>query len=104
MGDYLAAAMNMPSMKRRLMAMAKPSINMANISGSDLARLHVPVPPIAAQQRYDAMRQRVQLFRHGCKEAWVRGNELFDSLVAHMFSARHAPPQGAPFTRRAIGS
>ncbi|MFT3695701.1 MAG: restriction endonuclease subunit S [Kofleriaceae bacterium] len=34
-GDYIAAAMNMPSIKRRLMAMAKPSINMANISASE---------------------------------------------------------------------
>ena len=85
-GDYVSAAMNMPSMKRVLMNMAKPSINMANISGSDLARLSVPVPPVSAQTHFKEFRRRVHAARgvlgaHSCK-----AEDLFKSLVSRAFS------------------
>ena len=85
-GDYVAAAMNMPSMKRRLMAMAKPSINMANISGSDLDRLILPIPPVAAQQRYSEIRRTVVGLRARYKADSETAEALFQSLVARAFS------------------
>jgi type I restriction enzyme S subunit len=85
-GDYVAAAMNMPSMKRRLAAMAKPSINMANISGSDLDRLHIPVPPLVNQRRFDTARRRIDELRTRYKVSINLNNHLFDSLVARAFS------------------
>jgi len=84
-GDYVSAAMNMPSMKRKLMAMAKPSINMANISGSDLDRLTIPVPSIDEQRRYDALRKTV-LSARGFHVSGARDSDaLFNSLVAKAF-------------------
>lgn len=85
-GDYVAAAMNMPSMKRVLMVMAKPSINMANISGSDLERVRIPVPPIEAQRRFDTVRRGVHDLRSRYVDAWRTGDELFASLVQRTFS------------------
>jgi type I restriction enzyme, S subunit len=84
-GDYLSAAMNMQSMKRRLMAMAKPSINMANISGSDLDRILLPVPPPTAQRKYDALCKTVAASRKRLRESATQANTLFNSLVAESF-------------------
>jgi hypothetical protein len=87
-GAYVAAAMNMSSIKRVLFAMAKPSINMANISGTDLDRLLIPVPPIKQQREYDALMRRIMdLRRRGVADA---GDELFSSLVARSFPVRLA--------------
>lgn len=85
-GDYVSAAMNMPSMKRKLMSMAKPSINMANISGSDLDRLGIPVPPVAAQRKYSAVRESIAKLREHYAEGTERGDELFDSLMSRAFA------------------
>lgn len=85
-GDYVSAAMNMPSMKRALMGIAKPSINMANISGSDLARLNVPVPPMIIQRRYRDFRRRVYDWRGDLNQHAFEAADLFNSLVARAFS------------------
>jgi type I restriction enzyme S subunit len=87
-GDYIAAAMNMRSMKRKLMSIAKPSINMANISGSDLDRVYIPVPPLAAQSEYDAFRKRVADIRKRHANALNDSEALFDTLVSRAFSSR----------------
>ena len=84
-GDYVSAAMNMPSMKRRLMAMAKPSINMANISGSDLERLYIPVPPVGAQREYGRFRASIINLRSRYVRSATEGDALFSSLVARSF-------------------
>ena len=85
-GDYVAAAMNMPSMKRRLMGMAKPSINMANISSSDLDRLFLPVPPLALQQTYAVLLQSVAALRRHYADDAKLGDELFGSLELRAFA------------------
>jgi type I restriction enzyme S subunit len=85
-GDFVSAAMNMPSMKRVILGIAKPSINMANISGSDLARVGIPVPPIAAQQKYKELRRRVLAWRGDLAKHGAVADTLFDSLVARAFS------------------
>lgn len=90
-GDYVSAAMNLPSMKRTLMAMAKPSINMANISGSDLERLFLPVPPIALQRKYSKVRETVMKLRERYQAHSATAGTLFNSLVARAF--------GAPLTK-----
>jgi type I restriction enzyme S subunit len=86
LGDYVSAAMNMPSMKRVLMTIAKPSINMANISGSDLARVNVPVPPIAVQRKYRDFRRRVCDARGDLNQHAAEAADLFNSLVTRAFS------------------
>jgi type I restriction enzyme S subunit len=94
-GDYISAAMNMPSTKRTLMSMAKPSINMANISGSDLARVLLPVPPLPLQRRYVALKQRVDSLRKRYRDAERDAHVLFASLVQRMFRDDPAGMNGA---------
>ncbi len=77
--------MNMPSMKRTLKAMAKPSINMANISGSDLARVLLPVPPLPLQRGYLALRRTVDSLREQYRRAARETATLFDSLAYDAF-------------------
>lgn len=86
MGDYIAAAMNMPSMKRTLMAMAKPSINMANISGSDLDRLFLPTPPLEQQTRYVEFRSSIERLRKDYRQSDSESETLFHSLVSRSFN------------------
>ena len=87
-GDYVATAMNLPSTKRRLRAMGKPSINMANISGSDLDRFLLPVPPMAAQREFSVVRRQVMNLRHRYAALSEHGSELFNSLVLRAFSGQ----------------
>ncbi len=91
LGDYVSAAMNMPSMKRTLMGIAKPSINMANISGSDLARVNVPVPPIHVQRKYRDFRRRLHDWRGVLNGYAAEAEDLFNTLVARAFSGELSP-------------
>ncbi len=85
-GDFVSAAMNMPSMKRVIMGIAKPSINMANISGSDLARVSIPVPPLRLQRKYKELRRRVYEGRAVLARHATEADALFYSLVTRAFS------------------
>lgn len=93
-GDYVSAAMNMPSMKRTLKAMAKPSINMANISGSDLARVLLPVPPMKAQREYASVRSTVESLRARYRSAEREAESLFASMVDRAFRGELAGTSG----------
>lgn len=86
-GDYVSAAMNMPPIKQKLMGMAKPSINMANISGSDLDRLLLPFPPLAEQRRYSAVCRTLAQLRRRYADAVTLGEQLQSSLASRAFSA-----------------
>jgi type I restriction enzyme S subunit len=86
LGDYVSAAMNMPSMKRVLMGIAKPSISMANISGSDLTRVNIPVPPCATQRKYRDFRRRAHEWRGDLNRHATEAETLFNTLVARNFS------------------
>ena len=85
-GDYVASAMNMPSIKVMLAQLAKPSINMANISASDLDRLVVPLPPLDLQKKLSVLRRSVLALRDRYQQATKQDDALFDSLVARAFS------------------
>lgn len=87
-GDYVASAMNTPSMKRRLAMMAKPSINMANISSSDLDRLVVPVPPLRLQQKYGDLVARVSDLRVRHRATATQADSLFSSVLSQAFSGQ----------------
>jgi type I restriction enzyme S subunit len=102
LGDYVAAAMNMPSMKRVLMRIAKPSINMANISGTDLSRVKIPLPPLTEQRKYRQVCRHVCGWRAHLEEHAHATSALFDSLVQRAFRGElaavgHTPPRRLSF-------
>jgi type I restriction enzyme S subunit len=49
--EYVSAFLNSPWGKQLLFTRAKPSVNMSNISATDLLRLPLPLPPLEDQRR-----------------------------------------------------
>lgn len=49
---HFTAFMNLPSMKRRLAAIARGAVGQANINSKELQSIEVPVPPIPLQQKF----------------------------------------------------
>lgn len=85
-GHFVSAAMNMGSIKKRLKAMAKPSVNMANISGSDLSRLFLPVPPEKLQRRFEEVQRSMRDARKRHAEAERFSSDLASALAHQAFA------------------
>lgn len=94
-GDYVAAAMNTSSIKRRLIALAKPSVNMANISGSDLDRLHLPIPPLPLQESYARVAGGVLRNQTRYSAAHQTAYALVGALVAECFPSADFAEDGS---------
>lgn len=58
--EYVSAVLNSESGKSMLRSVAKPSINMSNISASDFGRLRIPLPPLALQERFQKAERQVR--------------------------------------------
>jgi len=87
-GQYLSMAMNTTSMKRVLFNMAKPSINMANISGSDLDRIHLSTPPLHLQKQFAAL--QAQLNRTVARQtAAIAASEALLNALTDMLLSRN---------------
>lgn len=84
-GDYVAGAMNARSMKTVLMQMAKPSINMANISASDLSRIRLPVPPVDSQVRYIEVVRKIEFLRERAIQSASEAEKILQSLLHRAF-------------------
>ena len=87
---WVSAFMNSPRGKTALFHMAKPSINMANISASDLLRLRVPVPPIEHQRSTITILDKAEAIR--CKRREGRQR----NCSARPSSRRSATPSRTP--------
>ncbi len=58
--EYVSAVLNSESGKAMLRSVAKPSINMSNISASGFRRLRIPLPPLALQERFQKAERQVR--------------------------------------------
>jgi len=76
--------------------MAKPSINMANISASDPLRLQVPVAPMDHQRRTIALLHKADAIRRKRKEAIALTEALLRSAFLEMFGDPVTNPKGWP--------
>lgn len=93
---WVAAFMNSPEGKKTLFNMAKPSINMANISASDLLRLYVPVAPIEHQKKTIAILDKADAIRRKRKQAIALTDQLLRSTFLEMFGDPVTNPKGFP--------
>lgn len=91
---WISRFMNSPVGKTALFHMAKPSINMANISASDLLRLHVPVAPIDHQRRTIALLDKADAIRRKRNEAMSLTEELLRSVFLEIFGDPVTNPKG----------
>lgn len=94
--QWVSAFMNSPEGKTMLLHMAKPSINMANISASDLMRLRVPVAPVEHQRRTIALLRHADAVRRKRKEAIALTEKLLRSAFLEMFGDPVTNPKGWP--------
>lgn len=83
--EYLSGFLNSARGKQLLLARAMPSINMSNISASNLMRLKVPVPDLETQGRFRDVVLRVAKTRQAQLATLPDGDRLYDSLVHDAF-------------------
>jgi type I restriction enzyme S subunit len=67
--EYVSAFLNSSVGKAMLFARAKPSVNMSNISASDMLRLPIPWPPLTDQKRIVAILDKADSIRRKRREA-----------------------------------
>lgn len=83
--EYVSAYLNSAFGKNLLFRKAKPSINMSNISPTELKRLPIPIPPLDVQLKYIAMAATTKLARRDIESAIAIGDSLFQSLLLQIF-------------------
>jgi type I restriction enzyme S subunit len=93
---WVSVYMNSPHGKATLFGMAKPSVNMANISASDLLRLKVPVAPLSHQRHAIALIDKADAIRRKRKQAIALTEELLRSAFLEMFGDPVTNPKGWP--------
>jgi len=82
---FIAAWFNTPEMKAELRVRAKPSINMSNISASELLKFHVPLPPLPEQRRIAEVLDRAEALRAKRRAALAKLDTLTQSIFLDMF-------------------
>lgn len=83
---FVAAWFNTPEMKARLRARAKPSINMSNISATDVLEFPVRLPRSLAEQRRIAdVLDRAEALRAKRREALAQADSLSRAIFHDLF-------------------
>jgi type I restriction enzyme S subunit len=83
--EYMSGYLNSRYGKRLLFEKAKPSINMSNISATELKRLPIPLPPLSVQRHYCGVLGTAKLAAERFLSASSDSNDLFDSLAQRAF-------------------
>jgi len=79
--EYVSGFLNSPYGKRLLFAKAKPSINMSNISPTELKRLSIPVPSLAIQWHYVEVLAKVKVVEQRMTGMTSPVHSLYHSLA-----------------------
>lgn len=83
---YIAAALNSSQGKAMLYAMAKPAVNMSNISASDFKRIRLSIPPVSLQKEYEKVVKKTQKQRQSLQTFKDEADVLFGALVQQAFN------------------
>lgn len=82
---FISCLFNMPSIKKKLRAMAKGAVNQANINSRELASVIIPIPPLPLQQSFaqkvESIERQKELINQSIREAQT----LFDSRMEYYF-------------------
>lgn len=82
---FISCLFNMPSIKKKLRAMAKGAVNQANINSRELASVIIPIPPLSLQQTFaekiESIERQKELINQSIREAQT----LFDSRMEYYF-------------------
>jgi type I restriction enzyme, S subunit len=86
--DFLIGCLQHASIVAKLRAKAKKAINQASINQTDVVTLHIPVPPITAQEAFRAHVSTIEQLRAFGEQAVGTERELSTALAAHAFSGQ----------------
>lgn len=86
---YVSSALNSVSGKRLLFSMAKPAVNMSNISASDMKRIKLAIPPIELQDEFAEQVREVVSNQEVISEARQKLDGLFNSLLDRCMSGEY---------------
>jgi len=82
---FISCLFNMPSIKKKLRAMAKGAVNQANINSRELASVIIPIPPLSLQQSFaqkvESIERQKELINQSIREVQT----LFDSRMEYYF-------------------
>ncbi len=92
--EYACGYLNSTYGKRMLFEKAKPSINMSNISPTELKRLPIPVPPLNVQKRYIELGTPVKVMAQRITNTISVSEALYGSFSERAFEPinRTSPP------------
>ena len=82
---YLAAYMNLDSMKEMLRSIAKGAVHQANISAKQLAAIEFPLPPLGLQREFISFVSQVDKSRFIAQQQIEKLQMLYDSLAQEYF-------------------
>jgi type I restriction enzyme, S subunit len=99
--NYISAYLNSPYGKALLRTKAKPSINMSNISASELLKFAVPLPPLPEQQRIAAILDAAEAVREKRRQALAKLDTLVQAVFLEMFGDPVINPK--KFARQPLG-
>lgn len=95
---YVSAWFNSTQMKAILRTRAKPSINMSNISASEVLKFEVPLPPLPEQRRIAEILDKADELRAKRRAALAQLDTLTQSIFLDMFGDPATNPKGWPVT------
>lgn len=82
---FVSHMLNTPRMKRELRNRAKPSINMSNLSASELLKFEVPLPGLTEQRRIAGILDRAEALRSKRRGALALLDSLTQSIFLELF-------------------
>lgn len=86
--EYISGYLNSSYGKKMLFEKAKPSINMSNISPTELKRVPIMLPPLDAQARYSELQAKVKAAAGQVARAIPVCESLYASLAHQVFEAK----------------
>lgn len=92
--EYVSAFLNSRYGKQILRARAKPSINMSNISASELLKIEIPLPPLAEQRRIAAILDKADALREKRRQIIAKYDTLPRAVFLEMFGDPVRNPKG----------
>ena len=94
--EFISAYLNSQYGKAVLFARCKPSVNMSNISATELLRFEVPLPPLTEQKRIADILGKADAIRRKRQQAHTTTSALIESVYRELFGDPATNSSGWP--------
>lgn len=93
---FIEKAVHWSPVRDAILAISKTSAGQIGISGADLKRIEIPLPPLIEQQRIADVLDKADAIRRKRREALALTDELLRATFLEMFGDPVTNPQGWP--------